>query len=135
MTKVTFYILETGSPETFTAQLCTKLLDAQQTGYLYARDPAHAETLDNALWTTDPGSFLPHSREDDGEPLMIGDGDPPERFNEVLLNFAAEVPLCFSRFDRVVEVIGGSEEHKALARKRYAFYRDRGYPLKTHKIR
>ena len=135
MTEVTFYILETGSPEAFSAQLCKKLLDAKQTGYLYARDAGHAEQLDTALWATDPGSFLPHGRTDDGEPLLIGETDPPERFNEVLLNFAAEVPLCFSRFDRVVEVIGGSEDHKALARQRYAFYRDRGYPLKTHKIR
>ena len=135
MTEVTFYILETGSPEAFTAQLCTKLLASQQTGYLYARDEAHAEALDQALWTTDPGSFLPRALEDDGEPLVIGAGDPPERFNEVLLNFAAAVPLCFSRFERVVEVIGGSEAQKALARKRYVFYRDRGYPLKTHKIR
>lgn len=135
MTEVTFYILDTGSPEAFTAQLCTKLLAAGQTGYLYARDAAHVDALDAALWTTDPGSFLPHGREDDGEPLLIGDGDPPERFSNVLLNFADDVPLCFSRFERVVEVIGGSEQHKALARKRYAFYRDRGYSLKTHKIR
>ena len=135
MTEITFYILDTGSPEAFTAELCKKVMASGQTGYLYARDAAHAEALDSALWTTDPGSFLPHGRSDDGEPLLIGHEDPPERFTDVLLNFAADVPLCFSRFERVVEVIGGSEDHKALARKRYAFYRDRGYPLKTHKIR
>jgi len=37
----------------------------------------------------------------------------------------------FARFERLVEIVGTDEDNKALARQRYKFYKERGYPLNT----
>jgi DNA polymerase-3 subunit chi len=65
---------------------------------------------------------------------LLGHGDAPDDHADLLINLADEVPLFFSRFDRVAEIVSGENADRDLARDRYRFYRDRGYSLKTHKI-
>ena len=48
-----------------------------------------------------------------------------------MVNFAADVPVFFSRFLRVIEMVGLDEVDKIAARKRFKFYRDQGYEIKT----
>ena len=55
--------------------------------------------------------------------------------NEVLINLSAEVPLIFSHFERVAEIIPEGEENRNSGRERFRFYRDRGYPLQSHNIK
>ena len=62
------------------------------------------------------------------------DAEPPTRLSDVLVNLTDTVPLFFSRFERVVELIGATDGERALGRERYRFYRDRGYPLQTHHL-
>jgi DNA polymerase-3 subunit chi len=50
-----------------------------------------------------------------------------------LLNLAPAVPAQFARFERLLEVVGNSEDELVAGRERYRFYRDRGYPLNNHK--
>ena len=38
----------------------------------------------------------------------------------------------FSRFRRLIEIVGADEVDKAQARIRYKFYRDRGYEIKSY---
>ena len=63
---------------------------------------------------------------------MIGHDENTPEFSDVLINLSSEVPLFFSRFERVTEIIGLLD--KASGRERFRFYRDRGYPLKSHTI-
>jgi len=67
-------------------------------------------------------------------PVIIGQDAPPEAFNDVLVSLAPQVPECFSRFQRVAEIVGPGDEDKRLARERFRFYRDRGYELQTHNL-
>jgi DNA polymerase-3 subunit chi len=67
-------------------------------------------------------------------PVVLGSEPPPTNFEDVLITLAAEVPECFSRFQRVAEVVGADLEEKAGARERFRFYRDRGYPPQTHNL-
>lgn len=53
---------------------------------------------------------------------------------ELLINLDSEVPLFFSRFHRLAEIVADSEDIKEKARQRYKFYKERGYPLVTHEI-
>jgi DNA polymerase-3 subunit chi len=43
--------------------------------------------------------------------------------------------VFFSRFERVAELVSGDADVRQQGRKRYSFYKDRGYPLRTHEIK
>lgn len=105
---------------------------------LLTADAAMTEELDQRLWRHNAGSFVPHRQwAHNGAAtasieLLLGWDEPPIDRHEVLINLSEAVPLCFSRFDRLVEIIDAAAPE--AGRERYQFYRDRGYPLQTHKI-
>ena len=141
MTKVDFYLLGAGhnSHALFACRLTEKVWRLGHRAYLLTADPAAANELDELLWTFSQGSFVPHAlyrqEEDaDNHPVLIGHAEPPAALSDVLISLSAEVPAWFSRFTRVVEMVGASEDDKARARERFRFYRERGYPLETHNL-
>jgi DNA polymerase III, chi subunit len=143
MTRIDFYILEHGGPEQGPQVACRVAEKAWLAGhkvYIHAADAREAERLDELLWTFRQGSFVPHQRLEAGTaadaltPIHIGWGTEPEVHDEVLINLAAEVPLFFSRFERVAEIVPADDSAKQQGRARYKFYRDRGYPLETHTL-
>lgn len=150
MTRVDFYLLqsaaaaESGAPtEGIGAKLalaCRLADKAYRLGhkiYIYTPDAALAARLDDLLWVQNPGSFIPHHIYKEGEPqaaVAIGTVPPPAALDEVLVSLSAEVPDFFSRFERVVELVGNDETEKAQSRERFRFYRDRGYTLQTHTL-
>jgi DNA polymerase-3 subunit chi len=40
----------------------------------------------------------------------------------------------FSRFQRLVEIVGRDDEDREAARARFRFYRDRGYEIVNHDL-
>lgn len=142
MTQVDFYILPEDSPgPVLTAcRLCAKAVDAGHRIYAYGDEPALLDDLDAALWTFRQGSFIAHERvgsEGSCSPLAtvaLGTSAPPDTHQDILLSLAAEPPPFFSRFERVLEIVSGDTEARAQARKRFAFYRERGYPLNSHTL-
>ncbi len=143
MTRIDFYILEGGDAKGGALVACRVAEKAYLAGhrvYIHADDAHQAEQLDELLWTFRQGSFVPHQRLAAGEqadaltPIHIGWGGEPEPHDEVLINLAADVPLFFSRFERVAEIVSADDAGKQRGRNRYKFYRDRGYPLETHNL-
>ena len=141
MTKVDFYLLgaDSDSREMFACRLTEKAWRLGHRVYLLAPDQTSAKQLDELLWTFSQGSFVPHAvcRQEadvDLHPVLIGHNEPPARLSDVLISLAAEVPAWFSRFTRVAEMVGASEDDKTHARERFRFYRERGYPLETHNL-
>ena len=53
----------------------------------------------------------------------------------VLVNLCAEPPSFFSRFERLVEVVGTRRCRGPAGRVRFKFYRERGYELRAHDVR
>lgn len=145
MTRVDFYVLEDDAEqarELFACRLVEKAWRLKHTVYLHAASDVAARHLDGLLWTWNDRSFLPHVLDapdlDAGlaaaTPVHVGAGIEPGFDAEILVNLDNEVPLFFSRFDRVAEIVGGSDEERTSARGRFRFYRDRGYTLETHRI-
>jgi len=67
--------------------------------------------------------------------VIIGQGEEPDpEHRDLLINLSDQVPLFFSRFERVAEIVGGNEAARKQARERFRFYRDRGYPLNSHEL-
>jgi len=65
--------------------------------------------------------------------LISHDAEPDA--SQVLINLAADVPLFFSRFERVAELVNTDSTVRQQGRSRYSFYKERGYPLRTHEIK
>jgi DNA polymerase-3 subunit chi len=141
MTRVDFYILEqveTEGREHFACRLVEKAYQQGHKVYINAVDEPQARRMDELLWTFRAGSFIPHTcvaaEEDPDSRVHIGYGGDPLQHDDVLVNLAPEVPMFFSRFHRVAEIVDSNPEIREQGRIRFRFYRDRGYDLKSHGI-
>ncbi len=146
MTRIDFYVL-TGDAqanrEQFACRLAEKVYLLGQGVYIHTHDAGQTAALDRLLWSFKQNSFVPHAIEgespDANVAVLIGHGAAEESHNhaqsrELLINLAPEIPLFFSSFKRVVEIIDNNEQHKTSGREHYRFYRDRGYTLENHNI-
>lgn len=141
MTEVFFYILEdkaAGATAYFACRLAEKAHAEGHRVFIHVADDAQAAMLDDMLWQFRQGSFVPHTTaetlepDDDLTPVIIGAGQPPAGFDDVLINIGGDVGGFFSRFARHNEIVG--PDNMAAARRQYRFFKDRGYQLTTHKI-
>jgi DNA polymerase III subunit chi len=143
VTRIDFYVLPEAGGETPVLTACKLAEKAAAQGlrvYVNAPDPALADDFDGALWSFRQGGFVAHERYAGTEPeaplppVLVGSAEPPESHHGILLNLGSEVPPFFSRFERVLEIVGGDAAQRAQSRERFKFYRDRGYELKTHNL-
>lgn len=139
MTKVDFYILDSAQPLDALQYCCRLAEKALKKGlriYIHCRSPDQASELDDLLWFFNAESFVPHALKNAQslDRVVIGsDAEAPEAA-ELLINLAPEIPDFFSRFQRVGEIVCQEQSWLLPSRNRYRFYKDRGYPMKTHKI-
>ena len=141
MTRVDFYILDSdqkSSRALLACRLAEKAYSLKNQIYIYTPDEMQTKEIDDLLWTYRAGSFVPHQQhavQDNQDcPVLIGHTEAPEGLNQVLINLDTAVPLFFSRFERVVEIVNQDETQRQKARDRFKFYRDRGYDLHTHNL-
>lgn len=140
MTQIDFYLMGDNSADGSDRVACRLADKAFRLGhrvYIYADNAGDCAKLDRLLWTFSANSFVPHTLDlaaNDDTPVCIGDQDPPTAFADVLISLSQQVPEFFSRFERVAEVVGASNNEKQQARERYRYYRDRGYQLQTHNL-
>jgi DNA polymerase III subunit chi len=141
MTQVDFYLLpgnELQERVQFACRLTDKAYRLGHRVYIHTGSAQQTRALDDLLWTFQQNSFIPHGvHRDAGDaqlPVQIGHDSEPDASHQVLINLAAEVPLFFSRFERVAELVNDEDEVRRQSRLRYSFYKERGYPLRTHEI-
>ncbi len=120
MTKVDFYLLNADgdSTERIACRLAEKAWRLGNRVYLLAPDKPVAHELDELLWTFSQGSFVPHAvcaNDSDAavHPVLIGHNEPPAALHDVLISLAPEVPAWFSRFMRIAELVGATEDDKS----------------------
>ncbi|HHJ19178.1 MAG TPA: DNA polymerase III subunit chi [Gammaproteobacteria bacterium] len=139
MTRIDFYILNDPALEArsqFAVKLAEKLYRNALKVHLHSDDSVTLHKLDERLWTARDVSFIPHEISATPQPhcpltLSIENFSGTEG---VLINMGSTVPDFFSHFTRVVEIINAQAPDVGDGRKRYRFYRDRGYKLNNHEI-
>jgi len=137
MTEIDFYthVADKGQ---VVRTLCAKALAQKMRVVIYTTDHATANRIDLMLWSHPPTGFLPHCRSDHPlasvTPVVIAHNGDLVDHDEVLLSLSPQRPPFFSRFRRLIEIVGLDEEDQRAARERYRFYRDRGYPLRPHDL-
>jgi len=142
LTSIDFYF-NAGDRLEVACRLAGKALQQKKRVLIYAPQPETAQKLDRLLWTAQAVSFIPHCAVGDAlaaeTPVLIAaeempDPPPPAAACEVLLNLSADCPPFFARHERLLEVVAQAEEDRQAARARYAFYRDRGYAIRSHDL-
>lgn len=120
---------------------CRLTLKARERGLrvlIYTPEPAWTERLDKLLWTTPAIGFLPHCRATDKladvTPVIVDHAVEAPPHDEVLINLHPETPPFFSRFQRLIEIVGADSQDGEAGRNRFRFYRDRGYDIRHHKV-
>ena len=143
MTQIDFYVLKDahrGDRFTFTCRLIERIRGDRLRVLVHCPDPQQARHMDRLLWTYRDDSFLPHGLVGETDPaltpILISTDGQPDSEDQVLINLdsRAEVPSFFSRFQRLCEPLDQDPAARDAGRKRFAYYRDCGYPLKHHKV-
>jgi DNA polymerase-3 subunit chi len=137
MTQIDFYTHAADKYHT-ACVLCVKAVERGLRVMIYTPDAAATEKMDKLLWSTPAVGFIPHCHASDSlapvTPVIVDHNSDTLVHDDILLNLHTEQPLFFSRFHRLIEIVGTDENDRAIARERFRFYRDRGYEIKTHDI-
>jgi DNA polymerase-3 subunit chi len=138
--RIDFYLLTKREPQAVWLLACRLLEKAYRSEhriFVYCENKQDAMLIDELLWTYKDDSFIPHNLEGEGpEPppaVQIGySASPPRGFNDILLNMATTIPPFYSRFRRIIEIVGADEQAKEISRNHYREYRAQGFELHTH---
>lgn len=137
MTRIDFYF-EAEDKLQVACRLSAKAAQQKLRVLICAPDEAGAQRIDKMLWTWQATGFLPHCMTRSPlaaqTPVLITHDPEDTPHDEVLLNLRAEWPPAFSRFRRLVEIVGRDDEDRQAARGRFRFYRDHGYDIVSHDL-
>lgn len=140
MTKIDFYVGKTSSLQARLLLTCKLVMKAHQRKmHTYIHTDSHATSgkLDEMLWTFSDLAFIPHAlapTKDEDIRILIGHDHEPMENCGLLINLSNKTPEFFSRFERLAEILDQEQAVLHAGRKRYQFYRDRGYNLEYHQL-
>lgn len=137
MTEVLFYTNADNKLQT-ACTLTAKALARDMRVLLLTPDATVTERLSKLLWSVPATGFVPHCRSADRlapvTPVIVDHEAQPLLHDQVLVNLCDQTPVFFSRFQRLVEIVGIDDPDREAARLRFRFYRDRGYQIRTHQL-
>ena len=138
MTKVDFYTGTTDKLRT-ACQLSHKAMQSGLRVLLHTPDEDTTAALDKLLWHYPATAFMPHCRSDaaaaDEMPVVVGHHPDLFPHSELLISLHTACLPFFSRFERIIEIVGQDPEDTRLGRERFGFYRDRGYEMRHFDLR
>jgi DNA polymerase-3 subunit chi len=138
VTKVDFYTGSTDKLRT-ACQLSHKAMQNGLRVLLHTPDEATTGALNKLLWHYPATAFIPHclSHEADAAAMPVVLGHQEETFphSELLISLHNTCLPFFSRFERLIEIVGEDAEDARMGRERYKFYKDRGYEMRHFDLR
>lgn len=137
MTRVDFYVNANAK-----AEIARKLVaKAYKTGshvLIHIDNRQRAEEMVHYLWTAQTLSFLPHVLCDHplaaSTPILVGSEPVNIARADVLINLSTVTPKWFSRFDRILEIVGQDTLDKEQGRARFRLFKEMGYLLDVHDV-
>lgn len=139
MTRIDFYVQNRANQiahEHLICKITEKAWQNQHAIFLLCSNTEQVDRFDELLWKFSATSFIPHSPacDGDGKVVILSSERKTLRNYEVLINLTTDVPEHAGKFVRVIESTGYNEAMREDARKKYKYYKDRGYPIFTHEI-
>jgi DNA polymerase III subunit chi len=141
--EINFYVLPTESSQERYLFACKLIEKAYRSGvfaYVLTDSLEQSQLIDDLLWTFRAGSFIPHQIYTGGEvvsvenTVLIGSSNPPEHWQNTLINLSSQCPQNFQQAERILEILDNSEETKTVGRNRYRQYQQAGTEITTHKM-
>jgi DNA polymerase-3 subunit chi len=134
MTEIGFYHLTRTPLERALPKLLEKVLAAGKRAVVRAGSDERVEFLNAALWTYEPGSFLPHGTAKEGEaprqPIWLTAGDENPNGAQVLVLTDGARSGDPDAFERCLEMFDGRDQQAVeAARTRWRGYREAGHSL------
>ena len=135
MTRIDFYSNVESKLHTV-CKIAARALRAKNKMIILAADESMTRSIDKLLWTYQPISFLPHpdinARLADKTQILVTEALELTPHTDVLVNLTHLCPNIFSRFARLIEIVGTDADDKSSARGRWKYYKDRGYSIIHH---
>lgn len=137
MTRIDFY--SNAEPKLQVAcRLVARVVQQQSRVVVFAPDEDTARNFDELLGTYQVPGFVPHRTAHHAlsseSPVVIAREDADMAHYQIILNLHADSPPSFSRFERLVELVGAGDDDRQFARSRFRFYRDRGYEINHYDL-
>lgn len=137
MTQIDFYSHADNKLQV-ACSLCANALERGMRVMIYTVDADTTDKLDKLMWCYPAIGFIPHCRAADPlaaeTPVIIDHVAEPLPHDEILLNLRPEFPPFFSRFQRLIEIVGADKIDSQAGRERFRFYRDRGYEIRHYDL-
>ncbi|MGL4231697.1 MAG: DNA polymerase III subunit chi [Casimicrobium sp.] len=134
MTTIEFYT-GVANPISAAHKLALKVFAAKRALRIATPDANATQSLDRLLWEQPEDAFVPHvplaSPLRDATPIILDHEAAHEGACDVLINLCHVPPKYFSRFERLIEIVGRDEDSAKAGRERWQFYKERGYAM-TH---
>lgn len=134
MTSIGFYFNVADKP-LLVNQMVQKALRQHRQVTLFTADELAAHAFSDQLWQFEPTAFNANVPANHTlaaiTPVLVEWQVQRIQQDDLLINLQPAQLTLFSRFKHLFEVVGLDEADKAEARKRFAFYRDRGYEIKS----
>jgi DNA polymerase-3 subunit chi len=105
---------------------------------VWCEDAVELARFDELLWTFSDQDFIPHVAASDplaaDTPFLLAAENFESPHHQVLVNLGQQTPPGFSRFERLIEIVSAEPTDRQVARERWRYYKDRGYPMNTFDI-
>ena len=153
MTRIDFYVLQSNdvsAQRTFVCRLIDKAVSNGSRVMVITNNAEESQVLDRLLWEFKPESYIPHEKlhtnieltttttptttTKNNEPVAISHEFDDARHHDMLINMCLNIPKQFSRFERVAEIVDQRDIILSASRRNYTYYKERGYPIHTHKL-
>lgn len=133
-TTVQFYHLLSTSRERAVPKLMEKALATGSKVLMLCGTDAALKSMSDALWTSNPGGFLPHGSARDAhadqQPILLSVQETAANAADILCILDGSSPASLPNYAKVLDVFdGGDEAAVASARQRWSSYKERGYAL------
>lgn len=138
MTRVDFYFNASDRFEVIT-RLLSKAVSRGFHILVYTQDDVRLQKIDHYLWHNPLLSFLPHVRSEHPlagkTPIVIGSDPGFVTKPDIIINLDDQIPDCFSRFTRLLEVVTEDKDDRDSSRERFRFFKQRGYVVNSHDLK
>lgn len=137
---VDFYLLPDESEQSlldYSCKLARGFCQQQQRVLIKTADKTMSQAIDEALWTYDPLSFIPHAiscdNDNDEQAILISHRGEESGLFDVQINLSNTAANA-EQSPRIIEILNQQETRKQAGREHYKYYRQMQCELKHHEL-
>ena len=131
MTNIKFFFNVDNKIE-FICSMLPDRLNKKKNALIYCANNEQLKILSNYLWSNNLSEFFPHEENNHHyfNKITISNKDI-DWMDDTIINISNKMIDGFNRYLHLFEMVSTDEDDKKLARKRFQYFKDRGYNIQT----